>query len=239
MPCWCSVLHHVLELGDRAARAAHARVLGVRREVADRVVAPVVAQAALEQEAVVDERVDRQQLDRGDAEPLQVRGSPRGARGRRRCRAAAPGTSGCRIGEALDVRLVDHRLVPRDLEPAIVAPVEVRLHDDRAERVRRAVLGRHRPPVVGCAPRSAGPQCEALGDRARVRIDEQLVRVAAQAARRIPRAVDAIAVALPGPDLRQVARARPGRCRGRAAIRRLVGARPIEQAQLDALGDAR
>ena len=42
----------------------------VRREVADRVVAPVVAQAALDEMAVVHEVVDRQQFDRGDAELL-------------------------------------------------------------------------------------------------------------------------------------------------------------------------
>ena len=73
MPAACSVLHHLLELGDRRRSALRlARVLVVRREEADRVVAPVVAQAALEQEAVVDELVDRQQLDRGDAELLEV-----------------------------------------------------------------------------------------------------------------------------------------------------------------------
>ena len=61
--------HHRLELGDRVAASPIAR-LG--REEADRVVAPVVAQAALDQAAVVDEGVHRQQLDRGDAEALQV-----------------------------------------------------------------------------------------------------------------------------------------------------------------------
>ena len=37
-----------------------------------RVVAPVVAQPLLEQVTVVEEGVDRQQLDRGDAEVLEV-----------------------------------------------------------------------------------------------------------------------------------------------------------------------
>ena len=108
--------------------------------------------------------------------------------------------------EALDVHLVDHRLVPRDLEPAVVAPVEVRLTTtDALERVRRAVL----------AARSARPGRRLVAEqrrvpvqtrrRARARTDrQQLVRVAAQAARRIPRAVHAEAVALPGPDLGQV-----------------------------------
>ena len=42
----------------------------VRGEEADRVVAPVVAQAPVEQRAVVDELVHRHQLDRGHAELL-------------------------------------------------------------------------------------------------------------------------------------------------------------------------
>ena len=44
----------------------------MRGEIADRVVAPVVAQPALEQERVVDELMDGQELDRGDAERLQM-----------------------------------------------------------------------------------------------------------------------------------------------------------------------
>ena len=39
-------------------------------EKADRVVAPVVLQASLDQSAILHEGVDRQQLDRGDAERL-------------------------------------------------------------------------------------------------------------------------------------------------------------------------
>ena len=44
----------------------------LEREEADGVVAPVVAQALLQQAAVLHEGVDRQQLDRGDAEPPQM-----------------------------------------------------------------------------------------------------------------------------------------------------------------------
>ena len=42
------------------------------REEAQRVVTPVVLQAACRADAVVDEGVDRQQLDRGDAELAQM-----------------------------------------------------------------------------------------------------------------------------------------------------------------------
>src|SRR5687767_11327575 len=99
-------------------------------------------------------------------------------------------------GEAFDVALVDHRLVPWDLEATIVAPIEVRVRNDRAKRVRRAVFGRHRaePFTVGVAEQRRAP-FQAFTERARVWVDEQLVRITAQATRRIPRSVNAVAVA--------------------------------------------
>ena len=39
--------HHVLELRDGTERIARARILGMRREVPDRVIAPVIAKSAL------------------------------------------------------------------------------------------------------------------------------------------------------------------------------------------------
>jgi hypothetical protein len=86
--CWTNAL--------KSAEPALAEVLRVRREELDRVVAPVVRQPALDQVAVVHEGVDRQQLDRGDAEVAQVLDH------RRRRQAAegaaqASGTSGWRI----------------------------------------------------------------------------------------------------------------------------------------------
>ena len=50
-----------------ALRAA-AGVFRFRREVADRVVAPVIRQAFIDQNLVVDKRVHRQQLHRRDAQ---------------------------------------------------------------------------------------------------------------------------------------------------------------------------
>ena len=63
-------LDHRLELVDLVADAA--RIPGVRREEADRVVPPVVAEARLDEVAVVEELVHRQQLERGHAEPVEV-----------------------------------------------------------------------------------------------------------------------------------------------------------------------
>ncbi len=59
---------HRLELVHLLPSRAARGVFGVRREEADGVVTPVVPQAALQQKAIMDEVVDRQQLHRRDAE---------------------------------------------------------------------------------------------------------------------------------------------------------------------------
>jgi hypothetical protein len=64
--------HHALELLHVLTGRGVAGVLVVRREEADRVVAPVVAQALLLQGVVLDELVHRHELDRGDAEVGEV-----------------------------------------------------------------------------------------------------------------------------------------------------------------------
>ena len=55
---------HHLELADRVERRGRRRVGDIRGEVGQRVVAPVVAEAALHQVPVVRVVVDRHQLDR-------------------------------------------------------------------------------------------------------------------------------------------------------------------------------
>ena len=65
-------LHHSLELPHLLAAGAGRGVERVRGEVADRAVAPVVREPALDQVALVGDVVDRQQLDGGDAELAQV-----------------------------------------------------------------------------------------------------------------------------------------------------------------------
>ena len=62
--------HHAFELEHLLAAGAGRGVERVRREVADRRVAPVVRQAALVEEALVGDVVDRKELDRGDAEVI-------------------------------------------------------------------------------------------------------------------------------------------------------------------------
>ena len=48
------------------------RIGGVRREVADGVIAPVVREPLVFEELIVHEMMHRQQLDRGDAELLEI-----------------------------------------------------------------------------------------------------------------------------------------------------------------------
>lgn len=91
----------------RAGRTRRGRgVGGLGREVAQRGVAPVVAQAPLGQEGLAHRGVDRQQLDRGDPQGLEVLdrhrvGQPRvGA-------AQLLGHPGQLVGQALDVGLID------------------------------------------------------------------------------------------------------------------------------------
>ena len=87
----------------------------------------------------MDELVHGQQLDGRDAEREQVVDD--GGVGEAGVRAALVlGHFGVTGGEALDVDLVDHRIVQRDGQRAIVAPVEVRAVHDRARHVRRAVV---------------------------------------------------------------------------------------------------
>ena len=97
MPAACSALTTSLNSRTCSPPAARRGILVVRREVADRVVAPVVAQPAIEQQRVLHELVDGQQLDGGDAELLQVLDRRRDAPGRRRCRASSSGSAGVRF----------------------------------------------------------------------------------------------------------------------------------------------
>ena len=98
-------IHHRLELVDLAAGLPgpnRGRIGLMRSEVADRVVAPVVRQSALQQERLGNAFMHRQQLDRGHPEIGQVgdgrfvaQAGVRSAQLRRDARMAR--------GEALDV----------------------------------------------------------------------------------------------------------------------------------------
>ena len=98
--------HHGLELLHLLAALAGGGVGVVRGEEADRVVAPVVRQALVEQRGVLHELVHGHELDRGHAEVGQVLDH---ARVRHRGVRAADLLRDARVRprQALDVRLVD------------------------------------------------------------------------------------------------------------------------------------
>ena len=232
-------LHHRLELLHLLAEPAGG-VVGVRREEAEGVVAPVVAQALVEQRGVLDELVHRHQLDRGHAELLQVGGDRRvretGVRPALLLRHV-----GVQLREALDVRLVDEGLVVGDGEAAVALPVEERVDHHAVRHVRGGVvvvLAVLLTEVVG--EQRLVPLDVAAG-RLGVGVEEQLVGVAAQAVLGVPRAVDAVAVALAGLHGRDVAVPHVGVDLGDLELRldELAGVVGVglEQAQLDALGD--
>ncbi len=132
-------LHHLFELAHLAALVAGRTVARHRRKEAERVVSPVVAQAAIEQEAFVDEVVNGQQLDGGDAELLEVIDA--GFVGQAGISAAQFfGDFGIANAEAADVHFVDDRVGQRHFQRHIVAPVEVAVDNHRLGNAGRAVL---------------------------------------------------------------------------------------------------
>ena len=197
------VLHHRLEFLHLVAALTPVGVLVVRREEPDRVVAPVVAQTALGEVVVLNELVHRHQLDGVHAQRRQVRDHRRMADSR----IAAPqrlGDVGVQLGEALDVRLVDHQLVVLVQRRVVVTPVEVGRHDHRVHGVAQRVVGvalRRIGQVVAEQRRVVGRH--AL-DRLGVGVEQQLRRVTPVAAGRIERSVDPVAVALARLNGRQV-----------------------------------
>ena len=204
MPARCSSLHHPAEALHLLAELAPLGVAVVGGEEADRVVAPVVAQPALDEVGVVDELVDGQQLDGGDPEALEVLDERRvGDAG-----VGAPllhGDVGVPDRGPLHVDLVDDRVLPRRAQLAIAVPVEERVDDDAAghERGRVGVValvgGRPAVAVDGFVPGDLA--LDGLG----VRVEEELGRVAAQPGARVPGAVDPVAVALAGLDVGELA----------------------------------
>ena len=188
--------HHRLELDDRAAGARIRRVFRVRREEPQRVVAPVVPQPELDQALVVHEVVHRQQLHGRHPEPDQVLH-------RRRMRQPRVGPPqrlrypGMPRREALHVQLVDHGLAHRPPRRAIVPPVEAPRAHDRPRDEARAVEPVPLPLVVEQLHRRS--PLDLPLDRARVRIDEQLRRIAQHPPLRLERPMDPEPVPLPDP----------------------------------------
>ena len=128
------------DLAAGLASADRGGIAVVRREVADRVVAPVVGQAPADQERLRYVLVHWQQFDGGDAQVRQVRdGGVVGQAGVgpaelwRNVRVAH--------GEALDVDLVHDGVRGAVPDPVVVLPAELRVGDQAPWDVRRGVQG--------------------------------------------------------------------------------------------------
>ena len=232
-------LHHVAELADLLAEGAGRRVTHIGGEEPDGVVAPVVPEPALEQVAVVHEVMDRHELDRGDAETAQVvddRGMSDAGVGA----AEMLGHVGMPGSQALDVRLVDHGLVPRDARRPIVTPRERGVDDDGLRHAVRAVALVAREIGVGVSDRVPEQRVAPLHgarERARVRVDQKLRRVEAVPRRGVIRPMHPVPVALAGARVGKVHvpdMVAPLAHRDPRDLLTAVG--PVEEAELDALG---
>src|SRR5262249_35859425 len=134
---------HRLELVDRVQRVGRRLVSGLRGQERQRVVAPVVGQALLHQVPVLDEVVYWHQLDGRDAQGLQVLdGGLRTQAGEGAAQLFRD--AGVTLREALDVELMNQRLVPGGARRAVVPPGERRVDHRGQGRPRGAVA-----PVLG------------------------------------------------------------------------------------------
>ena len=179
------LLHHLPELVDRilACKAP------VRREEGQRVVAPVVAQPHLDQRAFADGFLHGQQFHGRHAEALQV--GDGGRTGHAFIGAAQLGRHvGVRLGEALDVRLVDDAFAHRDVRAVVALPVElVHAGDHGLGHVGGVVIHLGvRTIQMGLMPLELAVQAPGVG------VQQQAGRVVAQSARWVVGAVHAIAV---------------------------------------------
>ena len=196
---------HLVQDSLRAGRARRGRgVGGLRREVAQRGVAPVVGQAPLGQEWLGHRGVDGQQLDRGDPQALEV--LDRHRVGQARVGAAQLlGHAGQLVGQALDMGLVDdgalaghararndrEGVAGDDADGGAAGRVQVRGTPwlGRGDQVVGDLVG-----VDGRSQIDLAVQCAGVG------IQQQLAGVVEQTLVRVPGPVGAVSVALTGAD---------------------------------------
>ena len=154
-----------------------ARVLVVRREVADRIVAPVVPEPEPREPLVVDELMHGHQLDRRHAELLQGVDHHRVREPRVRA-AKRVGHLGVKHRQPLDVRFVDDGLVPRACAAGDRRPTRSngltttprgtylrRVDAEPRRAVRRAAPARRRPSETAPKSRAHKDRAEAWPGR--------------------------------------------------------------------------
>jgi len=173
-------------------------------EEAQGVVTPVVAQATLDQVRVVHELMYRHQLHSCHTQSQQVLDH-------RRVGEAGVGATlllrdvRMKLREALHVSLIDEALVVGDVQHPVTGPVEERVdHDPEHHSAGRVLVIAGALVTEVVAEQRLAPVDVAVGGLG-VRIQQQFVGIAAQPGIGIVGSVDAVAVALAGVDLGQVA----------------------------------
>ncbi len=150
--------------------------------------------------------MDRQQLDRGDAELAQMR--DHAGLGQAAIRAARfRGDVFAPLRQAFDMGLVDDRVFPRHLRPALVRPGMGGIDDDRFVHVARIVAPVERQ--IGCLRAGAIAEMriapgELPAELLAVGVDQQLVGIEPMAGLGRVGAMHAIAVELAGRDVREI-----------------------------------
>ena len=215
------------------------RVARFRREERQRVVTPVVRQLLLDQHAVVDQAVDRQQFDGGDAEPLEMidhRGRRQPAIGAAQARRHVLAL----LREALDVGLVDDGVLPGNVgaQHLAAAPVEGLVDHDGLRHAARIVAPVERQ-ILARAAGAVGEMRVAphqpAGEPPCIGIEQQLVGVEAVAALGRIGAVNAIAVKLSGRYVVEIAVPDVLGALRQFDPLELAAAQAVEQAKLDLL----
>src|SRR5205085_2412938 len=140
---------------------------------------------------------------------------------------------------ALDVRFVDNCLAPRDVRRAIVAPIEAVVDDHRLGHPARRVV-HVTSEVLGSTAQPISEDRRApinfAAESARIRIDEQLVRIESITFTRRIATMYSVAIQLPWPDAQHVAVPDVARLLRQSQTRGLLAIDVVEQAQLDMPG---
>ena len=181
------------------------QIVGMRREESDRIISPIVAQSTIDQMAVMDERMDRQKFDRGNAEVAQISNDRwRRQAGKRAAYAVPDLWVTHRV--PLDVQFVDYGFVPRMLiRPP--SPGERGIDHLAFRQKRRAVAvveGQILRIVANPVSEQGVVPRERTDERLGVGVDQQFMMVEAMARLRLIRSVHPIAIELPRPHVRQV-----------------------------------
>ena len=195
---------HLLELREHEGR--NGGIARIGREETDRVIAPVICQALFQQMPIVDECVDRQQLNRSDAERADVIDYLLAAETRER----APHLlrhRGVQFRQASHMRFVQNGAGPRHLRPTVSTPGERRIYHTAFRHEARIVAAIQGQISIPCTNRVAEqrvvpPQCADI--RLGVGIQQELVRVEAMAVARVIRSMYPVSVDGAGPRLRQI-----------------------------------